>query len=110
MRNCADAEFLILVLQLVELPVEAAIGKQFLVRTHLAKLPFVHDENRVGSLDGGQTMRNQDAGAAFDHALECAANAQLGIGVDAGGGFVEDEDVRIVGERAGEIDQLLLAG
>ena len=55
-------------------------------------------------------MRDEDAGAAFDHALESAADAQLGVGVDAGGGFVEDEDARIVGQRARKVDELLLAG
>ena len=53
-------------------------------------------------------MRNQHAGAAFNHAFECASDAQLRIRVDAGGGFVENENVRIVGQRAGEVDELFL--
>ena len=70
----------------------------------------MHDENGVGALNGGEAMGDQDAGSAFHHALERAANAKLGVGVDAGGGFVEDEDAGIVGERAGKIDELFLAG
>ena len=104
------ADLLILVLQLVELPVEAALREQLLVGAHLAQLAFVHHENRVGALDGGEPVRDEDAGAALDHAIESAANAQFGVGVDAGGGLVEDEDAGIVGERAGEVDELLLAG
>ena len=34
----------------------------------------------------------------------------LGVGVDGAGGFVEDEDAGVVGEGAGEVDELLLAG
>ena len=104
------AEFLILVLELVKLPVEAALGEQLLVGAHLAELALVHDEDGVGALDGGEAVGDEDAGAALDHALEGAANAQLGVGVDAGGGFVEDEDAGVVGEGAGEVDELLLAG
>src|SRR5579875_486704 len=45
------AEFLVAVLELVELVVEAAKGEQFLVGALLAELAFVHDENDVGALD-----------------------------------------------------------
>ena len=51
-----------------------------------------------------------DGGAAFDHAAERFADAELGFGIDAGGGFVEDEDARVVRQGAGEADELLLAG
>ena len=54
-------------------------------------------------------MGNQDAGPALDHTLQRAANAQLRVGVHAGSGLVEDEDAGIVGQRAGKVDELLLA-
>ena len=75
--------FLVLVLQLVELPVEAAMGEQLLVGAHLAQLALVHDEDGIGALHRGKTMRDQHAGPAFDHALEGATDAQLGVGIDA---------------------------
>ena len=34
----------------------------------------------------------------------------FGVGVDGAGGFVEDEDAGVVGEGAGEADELLLSG
>ena len=34
---------------------------------------------------------------------------QLGIGIDAGGGFVEHEDLGVGDQRAGKADQLALA-
>ena len=76
----------------------------------LAQLAFVHDEDAVGALDGGQPMRDHDGRAAFHQARQRLANAQLGFGVDARGGFVQDQEARIVGQRAGETDELLLAG
>ena len=109
-RVAAGAEFLIAILELVELPVEAALGEQLLVGAALAKLAFVHDEDGVGALDGGEPVRDEDGGAAGDHAREREANAEFGVGVDGGGGFVEDEDAGVVGQRAGEADELFLAG
>ena len=50
------------------------------------------------------------AGAAGDHAGQGEADAELGFGVDGAGGLVEDEDAGVVGEGAGEADELLLAG
>jgi hypothetical protein len=42
--------FLILVLELVKLEVNAALGEQLLVRAHFADLAFVHDDDLVGAL------------------------------------------------------------
>ena len=80
------------------------------MRAHFAELAFVHDEDGVCALHGGEAVGDEDAGAAFDHAFERAADAQLGVGVDAGGGLIEDEDARVVSKGAGEVDELLLAG
>src|SRR5580704_2463714 len=76
----------------------------------LAKLALVHDEDGVSALDCREAMGDEDGGATGDHAGECEANAELGVGVDRGGGLVEDEDAGIVSEGAGEADELLLAG
>ena len=102
--------FLVFVLELVELVVEAAFGEELLVGALLAELAFVHDEDGVGALDGGEAVGDEDAGAAGDHAGESGADAELGVGVDGAGGLVEDEDAGAVGEGAGEGDELLLAG
>src|SRR5216684_3817654 len=48
-------------------------------------------------------------GAAAEKAVEGIADLQLGFCVHARGGFVEDEEAGIVGEGAGEIDELALA-
>ena len=66
---------LVFVLELVELPVESALGEELLVGAAFAQLGLVHDENRIGALHGAEAMRDQHAGSAFDHALQSAANA-----------------------------------
>ena len=48
--------------------------------------------------------------AAFDHAVQRIAHAELGFGIHTGSGFVEDQDLRIVRQRPGKRDQLLLPG
>src|SRR5882724_2679107 len=96
------ANLLIFVLQLIELPVNPALGEELLVRSHFADLAFVHDDDLVGALDGRKAVGDDQRGAAFDHAAEGVADAEFGFGVDAGGGFVEDQDLRIVRQRAGK--------
>ena len=44
-------QFLIFVLELIELPVEAALREQFLVGAQLSELAFVHDEDGFGALN-----------------------------------------------------------
>jgi len=69
-RVTASAEFLVAVLELVELPVEAALGEELLVRAALAELALVHHEDGVGALNGREAVRDEDGGAACDHAGE----------------------------------------
>ncbi len=54
-------------------------------------------------------MRDEDRGAPGDHAGEGETDAEFGVGVDGGGGFVEDEDAGVVRECAGKADELFLA-
>ena len=48
----SSAELLVLVLELVELPVEATVREQLLVGAAFAEVALVHDEDGVGALDG----------------------------------------------------------
>src|SRR6185503_6428455 len=100
---------LILVLELVELPVKPALRQQVLVVSHLAQLAFMHHENCIRTLNGRKAVRDEDAGAAFDHAIKRSSDTEFGIGIDAGGRFVKDENVRIVSKGAGKVDELLLS-
>ena len=76
--------------------------------SHLAQVAFVHDQNAIGALDGGKAVRNHDRRPSFHQAIERLAHAQFGLGVDARGGFVQNQEARIVRQRAGKADQLFL--
>src|SRR4029077_7434572 len=102
-------ELLLLVLQLVEAIVNSALREEFLMRALFAQASFVKDEDAVGVLNGAEAVRDNQGGAAGEQAIERFANQQLRLGVHAGGRFVEDEEARIVGQRAGKIDELALA-
>src|SRR5579871_7058327 len=55
-------------------------------------------------------MRDHQRGAAFHHARQRLTHTELGVGIDAGCGFIEDQEARVVSEGSGEADELLLAG
>src|SRR5712664_421203 len=78
------------------------------MRALFAEAAFVEDEDTIGVLDGAEAMRDDQRGAAAEQAVEGIADLQLGLGVHAGGGFVEDKGARIVREGAREIDKLAL--
>ncbi len=55
-------------------------------------------------------MGNDHGGAAFDHAAQSIADAEFCFCVYAGRGFVQDQNLGIMRQGAGERDQLLLSG
>ena len=100
---------LILVLQLIQPVVDAALGQELLVGARLAQRAAVQDEDVVHVLDGRQPVRDGDRRAARHQDVQRVADEELGFGVDARRRFVEDQHARIEGQRAGERQQLLLA-
>jgi hypothetical protein len=54
------AHVLILVLQLVQLPIDAALGQQFLMGPLLAQAALVHHQDPGGALDRREAVRNHD--------------------------------------------------
>src|SRR5687768_10168623 len=78
------------VLDLVQLPVQTAVIHQLFVRAALADLPVVEDQDGVGGADGGEAVGDDDRGAAVEQGLDGVLDQKLGLGVDRGGGFVED--------------------
>ena len=70
----ADGQLLVLILQLVETVVDAALSQQFAVRALFAQAALVEDEDAVGMLDGAEAMGNDDGGAAREQAIEGSAD------------------------------------
>ena len=96
-------------LGLVEAPVVAAPGHEFVVGAFFHFLAFVHDDEAVGLVEGGEAVGDGDGGAAFDEVVQRFLDFALGFGIDRGGGFVEDEDARVDEQRAGDAQALALA-
>lgn len=68
-----------------------------------------HDD-AVGAFDGGEAMGDGDGGVvAAEEGGEGGIDEGFGLGVKGGGGFVEDQDVRVFDEGPGNGDSLLLA-
>ena len=108
--QAAAPDLLILILKLIELPINTTHREQFLVGADLAELAFVHDDDAVGALDGREAMRDDDGCAALHQMFKRRANPQLGFGIHARSGFVQNQEARVVRERTSEIDELFLAG
>src|SRR4029079_11085453 len=94
---------------LAELCVAASHGEEFVVFAPLDDAPAIEDEDLVGMADGGEPVGDDEAGAARHEAIEGALDEALGLGIDAGGGLIEDEDGRILQQGAGDGDALLFA-
>ena len=54
-------------------------------------------------------MRDHEDGAVFHESVEGGLDEVLGLGIDAGGGFVEEEDGRVLEEGAGDGEALFFA-
>src|SRR5712672_1482849 len=104
-----EMQLLLFVLELVEAVVDAALGEEFLVRALFAEAALVKDEDAVSVLNGAETMRDDQRGAAAEQAAESIMDLEFGLGVHAGSSFVKDEEARIVGQGAREIDELALS-
>ena len=78
------------------------------MRSDFAQASFVHHDDSVGALDGGEAVRYNDGGAAFHQTGERGANAEFGFSVDAGSSLVQDQVARVVRQSARETDELLL--
>ena len=75
----------------------------------LDDLPGGHDDNSVGVAYGGEAVRDDEGGAVLHEDFECVLHGALGLGVQRGRGFVQNEDRRIFVHRAGNRQALALA-
>src|SRR5664279_2494683 len=54
-------------------------------------------------------MSDDQGSSTRKKAIQCLADEQFGLGINAGGGFIKNQETRIVGQRARKADQLALA-
>ena len=70
---------------------------------------LVEDDDLVGPLHGAQAVGDHQGGAAGEEAFEGVLDEAFGLGVEGGGGFVEDEDGRVAQYGPGDGEALPLA-
>src|SRR3546814_1673307 len=82
---------------------------QAVMRAALDDPSGVEYADLVGLDHRRQAVRDHDRGAALFDAFERRLDLGLGAAVERAGGFVEDQDRRVLDERARDRDALLLA-
>ena len=76
----------------------------------LPDLALVHDDDPVGILDGGKPVGHDQGGAALHELAQRILNEGLRLGVDVGGGFVQNQHGGLEGQRPCKGQQLPLSG
>lgn len=71
--------------------------------------PVLHDQNDIGTLNGGEAVSDDEARAPFHHLSEGFLNLQLGARVNGGGRFVKNQHRRQTEHDARDAQQLLLS-
>src|SRR5262252_5716868 len=97
-------------LQPVEAGVDAVFGEQHVVRPLFGDAAVVDDDDARGAPHGRQAVRDHDRRPAAHQLGDAAFDHALGLGIDAGGRLVEDQDLGVAGQGAREREQLALAG
>ena len=92
-----------------EFGVAATEGEEFVVASAFNDPAVFEDEDLVGVADRGEAVSDDEAGALDHEAVEGFLDEAFRLGIDAGGGFIEDEDGGIFEESAGDGDALFFA-
>ena len=103
-------QLLLVELQCVELEVPPLFRQQLLVGALFHDLPVGEHDDPVGVLDGGQPVGHDEHGADGAHFLQGVLNQQLRLGVDVGGGLVQNHHGGLVEDGAHKAEQLPLSG
>src|SRR5688572_23833860 len=96
------------VLLVVELPVSTIRREQLSVRPAFDDATFLHHQDLVRALDGGETVRYDERRPAAPERAEAVTDEGLALAVQARRRLVENEDPRIGEDRASDRDPLAL--
>ena len=96
-------------LHIVQPRVETALGHQRAVRAGFSHATLIEHADLIGPGDGGKTMGDDEHGAAFLETVERDLHMALAGRVERAGGFIEQEDRRILEKRTGDGDALAFA-
>src|SRR3954464_2377119 len=89
--------------------IASATAEQLVMPALLDDLSALDHQDRVGVHDGVQAMRDHDGGAVLAKMLDRLLNLFLGLGIERGGSFIEQDDRRVLDQRACDRDALALA-
>src|SRR4051812_6091106 len=89
--------------------VEAVLHQQLGVTAAFGDPAAIEHDDLVGVDDGGEAMGDHDGGAAAAHLFQRALDLLLGAGVERAGRLVEQQDVRILENGAGDRHPLFFA-
>lgn len=92
-----------------EFAVSGALRIEFRMVPRVGDATRIHDENPVGSDDGGEAVRDDERGPSFHQRVERFLDSRFGTGVEGGGRFVEYEDVGVRDDGAGDGNALFLS-
>ena len=84
------------------------MAEEFFVGTPLDDLPVVEYADKVGVFDGGEAVGDDDGGAVAHEVVERFLDEFFGLGVEGGGGFVENHDGRILEDGTCDAEALAL--
>ena len=84
-----------------------SLGNQFIIRSVFGDFAAVDDQDAVAVLDGGEAVGDDDASAL--HLVQGFGDLALGDVIQGAGGLVEDEDLGLGGDGAGDHEALALA-
>mmetsp|Transcript_5229 Transcript_5229/g.12748 ORF Transcript_5229/g.12748 Transcript_5229/m.12748 type:complete len:296 (+) Transcript_5229:142-1029(+) len=96
-------------LRVDELGVDPFLLHELLVRAFLRDAAAVHDADAVRALHGRQAVRDHHHRLPLHQALDCLLHEALARRVQGARGLVQDDDRRVLAERAGDRHALPLA-
>src|SRR6185369_1072306 len=89
--------------------VEAVLREEVGVLSFFDDLAAVDHDDAVGHAHRAEAVRDEDRGAAGLERLESLEELVLTLGVDRGGGLVQDQELALAHERAREGEALPFA-
>ena len=100
--------FVSLLLHFMQFFVVAVLGEQSLVGAAFYDASVMDHTDLIGILDRTQTVGDGYGGTRLHQTLQSILYQTLALGVESRGGFVEDEDGRILQDGTGDADTLTL--
>ena len=71
------------------------------MRTLFSQRALVHQHNPIRMPHSAQAVRDEEHGFALEGLLEIHANRGLGVVIQGAGGFIKDQQIRVLQQGAG---------